>query len=92
MWIVWDYETGLIGTYESYDAALKDYKDAVSAVERCVREKGEFSTDEQVIIAKVEKHFYSFDTGEDVMKYDEKDNEIPTGDTYWDFKEDDYTK
>ncbi|UED78093.1 hypothetical protein [Brevibacillus sp. DP1.3A] len=91
-WIVWDNEDGLIGTYESYDDALKDYENAKSAVERYVREEGEFSTDEEVIIAKIQKHFYSHDTEKAVMKYDEDDNEVPTGDTYWDFTEDDYTK
>lgn len=88
MWMVHTYDEGLIGIFDTYEEALKEYKIQKEAVEDYVRGENEFSSDECVVLAKVEKHFYSYDTKKPVMIEDDEGNEQPTKDTYWDFKED----
>lgn len=61
-------------------------------LEQYVREDGEFSGDEMIVIAQVEKRFYSDDTLKPVLKEDDNGNECDTGDAYWEFREVDYTK
>ncbi|MFA4132551.1 MULTISPECIES: hypothetical protein [unclassified Brevibacillus] len=91
MCIVYSNDEGLDGIYTDYEEALKAYEGAKSDLERYVRENGEFSTDELVVIARIDKQFFSIDTFKPVMKEDEQGNEVDTGDTYWNFKELDYT-
>lgn len=92
MWIVYSNDQGMEGIYADYCDALDAYEKSKSDLERYVREDGEFSTDELVVIAKIEKQFYSFDTFKPVMQEKDDGSEQETGDSYWDFKEDDYTK
>lgn len=92
MWIVYTHDEGLDGIYDSYEEALRSYESHKEAIKDYVQSDGEFSTDELVVLAKVEKHLYSADTFNPVTKEDADGNEVATGDTYWEFKEDDYTQ
>lgn len=87
MWMVWDDENGLIGIFEKYEKALTEYEKCKEFCKDYLYQNGEFSGDERVVLAKLEKQFHSFDTGKPTMKEDDKGNEKPTGDTYWDWKE-----
>lgn len=87
MWMVYDNENGLVGVFDEYDEALSKYEKCKATCEDWVHEDGEFSTDETVILAKVEKYLYSYDTGDPVKEENENGEEVNTGDTYWDFKE-----
>lgn len=88
MWMVFAYDEGLIGIFDTYEDALKEYKIQKESVEDYVRGENEILSDECVVLAKIEKHFYSFDTNQPVMVEDDEGNEQYTNDTYWDFKED----
>lgn len=90
MWMVYENEEGLVCVTDNYDEALTTYKRCKENQEDWVRGEGEFSTDETVILAKVERYLYSVDSGKIVMEEDEEGNESPTKDTYWEFKEDIY--
>jgi hypothetical protein len=86
MWMVWCHDDGLVIITENkelaeqkYEETKKWYKDSFD---------GEFTTDEHVVLAKVEKQFYSHDTGEEVFEEDEDGNEVETIDTYWGWNED----
>lgn len=90
MWMVYDNEEGLVGVFSEYESALAHYEKCKATAEDYVSEEGEFTTDETIILAKVEKYLYSFDTKNPVMKEDDEGNEHPTKDTYWGWKEDIY--
>lgn len=88
MWLVWSYDDGIVITTESKEVAEREYEETKMWYKDSF--DGEFNADEHVILAKVEKDFYSKDTKKPVYEEDEKGNEIPTGDTYWDWQEDIY--
>lgn len=90
MWIVYDNEEGLVGVYDNHDEALKEYTKCKNAQMDWVHEEGGFSTDETVILAKVEKHFYGYETDKKAIDYDENGEEFETDDNCWDWKEDTY--
>jgi hypothetical protein len=69
---------------------MKEYEKCKERQEEWLYQNGEFSGDERVILAEVKKHFYSDDTGKPVIKEDDSGNEVLTGDTYWEFKEDEF--
>ncbi len=88
MWIVYSDIDGMSLMTDDKEKALKEYEE----LKRHYKDSfdGEFSTDEQVVLAKVERNFYSADTGERVVEEDENGEEYLTKDTYWDWKEDIY--
>lgn len=90
MWMVYDNEEGLVGVFSEYENALAHYEKCKATAEDWVRGEGEFSSEETIILAKVEKHLYSFDTKSPVMEEDEEGSEHPTKDTYWSWKEENY--
>lgn len=90
MWIVYDNEEGLLGIYDNYDEALNDYEKCKASQKDYVQGEGEFTTDETVILAKVEKHFYGYETDKKFLDYDENGEEFETDDNLWDWKEDRY--
>jgi hypothetical protein len=92
MWIVYDNEDGLIGIYEKHEEALQEYEKCKELQKNFVRGEGEFSTDETVILAKVERHLYGYETDKKAVDYDENGDEFETGDNFWDWKEDIYTQ
>ena len=88
MWMVWSKEEGLIITTNDREKAEKEYEESKKWYKDTFDD--EFTTDEHVILAKVESQFYSEDTGETVYEEDEDGNKIPTKDTYWDWREKTY--
>ena len=82
MWMVYDWSEGLIGYYDTEEEAMKIYDEYKGSNELAC--DGEFYGDEDIVVAKVRKRFYSEDTGEPVEAEDDK------GDTYWAWKEDTY--
>jgi hypothetical protein len=90
MWIVWDNEYGLMCMTVDRNEALREYERCKESARDYVDSNGEFDSNESVILAKVEKHFYSYDTGRLVIVEDEDGKETETKDTYWDWKEDAY--
>ncbi|MEF2965060.1 hypothetical protein V3851_04385 [Paenibacillus sp. M1] len=79
-WVVFSHEEGLIGIFDNYDEALKEYKDSKDAYENYVYENGEHDPNEDIILAAINKRFYSYDT--------KNPTEDSATTTYWDFKED----
>ncbi len=91
MWLVYDNDEGVLLITDNYEEAIKEYEKQKERVIDYVRGEGEFSTDEQVILAKVENILYSYDTKQPVIECDDEGDEIESKkDTYWDFKEDIY--
>lgn len=86
MWMVWSNENGMIVTTDCKEEALKAYADEMQWYKDNL--DGGFNTDEHVILSKIEKQLYSFDTKNPVLEEDDDGNEIETSDTYWDWKED----
>lgn len=82
MWIVVTNEEGLIGVYENYSEAFKEYEEQREALDEYCLSWGEYDGEERVVLAKVERQYYSYDTKEPTKE----DNET----TYWDIKEDIY--
>jgi hypothetical protein len=85
MWLVWSNDDGIIITTENKEEAIEEYEKAKQYYKDSF--DGEFYGDEHVILAKIEKQFYSYDTKEPVTEEDDEGNEIETGDTYWDWRE-----
>jgi hypothetical protein len=89
MWIVYDWSEGLCGIFETKEEAEKEYE----ALKESNRTQcDEFYGEEEVILAKVEKRFYGYDTKKPVWVEDEHGNEIESADTYWGWKEDVHTQ
>lgn len=88
MWLVWSYDDGVTMITVDKDKAIKEYEELKQSYIDSF--DGEFNGDEHVILAKVEKRFYCADTGEPMIDYDDNGNEFETGDTYWDWREDEY--
>lgn len=87
MWIVWDDEQGLVCTTGDYEEALKVYERCKESAKEYARSNGEFTGEEDIILAKVDKRFHSYDTLKPVIKEDENGETIETDDTYWDWDE-----
>ncbi|WP_242249325.1 hypothetical protein [Bacillus cereus group sp. BfR-BA-01328] len=82
MWMVHDYEEGMVLITEDHEEALKKYKKYVKSVKGYVQDNDcEFEGDERVVLAKVERQTYAQATGRKVpgSTWDE-----------WDWKEDKY--
>lgn len=90
MWIVWDDQDGMMGIFDKYEESLAEYESCKANVRDCVQDDNEFSGDERVVLAKIEKQLYSYDTKNPVMVEGNDGKELPTADTYWDLKEDTY--
>lgn len=78
MYIVYDYDDGIVIQTDDHEAALKEYNRCVASWQTYF--DGEFNEDEKTILAVVIKDFYSAPT-------EEKDE---NGDNYWSFHEDTY--
>lgn len=78
MWIVYDWSDGLVGIFNDYEKAEKEYQEYKKHNKEQV--DGEFNGDEEVIIAKIDKRFYVYDTKRPVPTSPEN--------TYWEWKED----
>ena len=91
MWMVFDYENGLVGIFEKHEDAEREYRVIKAQMEDDVLDNGEFDMTERLVLARVEKHLYARDTKEPVMEEDANGNEIKTKDTYWGWKEDIYS-
>jgi hypothetical protein len=90
MWVVYDSMEGLVCVTDDYNKALEEYEHYKESYKDYVRDNGEYSGDEQVILAEVKKNFFSYDTKEPVIEYDDDGNEVDTGDTYWNWKEQEF--
>jgi len=89
MWLVWSSADDICNLFKNKEDAIKEYERAKKWHEDMF--DGEFDGDEHVVLAKVEKNFYSGDTGEPVVDYDEDGNEYEKDDeTYWGWHEDTY--
>lgn len=86
MWMVWTDEDGLCGIFDTKEEAEKEYEVQKKAYKNAF--DGEFYGNEHVVLAEVKKNFYSYDTKNPAIDYDEDGEEFETGDTYWDWKED----
>ena len=86
--MVYDNEDGLIGIFDSYEKALHEYNLCKEVQKEYVQRNNEFTTDEIIVIAKVERQFYGYETNEKVVDYDENGEEFETVDNSWDWKED----
>ncbi|MDF2854254.1 MAG: hypothetical protein K0Q87_105 [Neobacillus sp.] len=86
MWMVWSHDNGLVLTTDNKQEAEKVYDEEKQWYKNSFDD--EFTTDEHVVLAKIEKQFYSEDTKQPVYEEAEDGEEIETGDTYWDWKED----
>ena len=78
MWIVYDWSDGLIGIFNDYEKAEKEYEEYKKHNKEQV--DGEFDGGEEVILAKIDKRFYVYDTKKPVPS--------STGNTFWKWKED----
>ncbi|WP_339239749.1 hypothetical protein NST06_10525 [Bacillus sp. FSL P4-0322] len=89
LWMVFEHELGLIGVYDDEDEANLVYERTKDNLNEDTQINGnEIYGDERVILAKVKKNYYSFNTEEFEMK--ENDNENESNATLWDFKEEIY--
>ncbi|ARW58437.1 hypothetical protein [Bacillus phage Tavor_SA] len=82
MWMVHDYEEGVVLITDNYEEALKEYEKYVESAKDWVQENGcEFDGEERVILAKLERQAYGSATGRTI-----------SGSTYdeWDWKEEKY--
>lgn len=80
MWIVYDWSEGLIGIFETYKEAEKEYQ----AYKQHNKDQidGEFYGEEEVILAKINKRLYAYDTKKHIP--------LSVEHTYWDWKEDEF--
>ena len=90
MWLVYDNENGLVGIFDKKEEAEKEYQHSKKLMKDYVDIDGEFVRGERLVLAKVEKQMYSYDTKEPVIEEDEEGNEYETKDTYWNWKEESY--
>ncbi len=90
MWIVYDSVDGLVGIFDNYEEAIREYAGCVNTQKDLVSDEGWFTLDENVILAKVVRHLYGYETNEKAVTYDENGEEIETEDNLWDWKEDVY--
>ncbi len=90
MWIVYDYEDGLVGIFEDNVKAQEEYEACVNNAKEYVERDGQFNLDERIILAKVERQTYGHETDEKVIEYDDNGEEMETDENYWGWKEDIY--
>ena len=76
-WIVWDYDGGLQIITNNYDEALKVYESCKQNCINYVSKQREFDGDENIILAEIDKNFYSR-----FVKFNSDKDEI------WEFAED----
>lgn len=87
MWMVWSNDSGLIVITNNKVEAMKEYEKEKQWYKYSFDH--EFYGDKRIVLAKVERDFYSHDTGNPVIDYDDEGNEVErNGETYWDWKED----
>jgi hypothetical protein len=86
MWIVYDWSDGLIGIFDNYEEAEKQYNEYKE--DNTYQFDGEFDGGEEVILAKIKKRFYANDTREPVKMSDDEGIKHLTGNTWWEWKED----
>ncbi|PHG31292.1 hypothetical protein COI60_22715 [Bacillus toyonensis] len=77
MWMVHDYEEGVVLIHDNYDKALEEYNKYVESAKDCVQNNGEFEGEERVILAKVERQTYATPIGQGTAAFE-----------HWDWKED----
>ena len=78
MWIVCSNEDGIYLVTDDYEEALEAYEKLKGEAEQYVNSNGYFECDEDVILAKIDKRFFAYETENKVEdKYE----------NYWDFKE-----
>lgn len=90
MWIVYNNIDGVYRLFDNRKDAEKEYQEVKEQMKDYVDIDGMFSRKERLVLAKVQKQTYSYDTKEPVMEEDEEGNEIETKDTYWGWKEENY--
>lgn len=89
MWIVWDWSEGLVGVYEKHYEAFNVYEELKALNKEIAQSECDLNGEERLILAKVEKQFYSFDTKKKMPVYFEG-KEVYSPYTYWDFKEESF--
>ncbi len=90
MWIVYDSDRQETEVVDNYEKALAIYKEYIDDNYEYVAGEGEFTLNESVYIAKVEKHYYPYETDEKRVATDENGEEYETDELLWDWKEDEY--
>lgn len=90
MWIVYDSDRQEIEVTNSYEKALEIYKEYKDDNYEHAAGEGCFTLDESVYIAKVEKHYYPYETGEKKIEIDEDGKEYETDELLWGWREDIY--
>ncbi|WP_026593042.1 hypothetical protein [Bacillus sp. UNC437CL72CviS29] len=81
MWMVHDYEEGIVLITDDYNAAIKEYNKYVKSAKAYVQNDGEFDGEERVVLAKIDRQIYGQSTGRTMpgSTWDE-----------WDWKEEKY--
>lgn len=77
MWLVYDSEEGVVVITDSYEEALTVYESYKEELRNFVDNEGEFTGEERVSLARIERDFYSYET----------QTKIPEGGYYWDWIE-----
>lgn len=90
MWMVWDWEDGLVGLFEDRIKAEEEYEAYVNSAKDYVEREGQFNLDERVILAKVKRQIFGYETNEKATSYDENGEEFEIDDNLWDWKEEIY--
>ncbi|MEK4049882.1 hypothetical protein [Bacillus sp. FSL K6-2839] len=91
LWMLYEYELGLIGVYEDEDEANLAYEQTKDNLNEDTQINGnDIHGDERVILAKVKKDYRSFVTEEFEMKENDNGIEEKTDTKLWGFKEDTY--
>ena len=80
LWIVYDNEEGLVIQTDDYEKAVEEYEKQKAHQRQYAVDSGEFDENATVILAKVEKIMYPYDTG---TLAEASENQQ----TYWDWKE-----
>lgn len=70
MWMVWDTENGLVGIHDDHKKAKEEYEDH----KRMILEKESIDEDDQVILAKIEKHSLSDEAVDDSNYWELKES------------------
>ncbi|MGY6314165.1 hypothetical protein ACXC7F_27340 [Bacillus cereus] len=79
MWMVHDYEEGVVLITDDYGEALEEYNKLVESAKDCVQNNGEFDGEERVVLAKVERQIYATPIGQGTTAFEQ-----------WDWKEEVY--
>lgn len=79
MWMVHDYEEGVVLITDDYEKALEEYNKYVESAKDCVQENGEFEGEETVILAKIDRQTYATPVEQGTATFEQ-----------WDWKEEKY--